>query len=142
MSTTGTGLSPIAVQRSEGGLIAVLALVGTVVIDPRLWWFPFAVFLVFDLSMAGYLRSPAIGAITYNAVHTYVWPAALAVLALLTVEGAQGLSRWVALVALAWALHVGVDRLLGYGLKLPDAFTSTHLGRIGKSRPTHGTADH
>jgi hypothetical protein len=34
-------------------------------------------------------------------------------------------------LACAWAFHVGVDRALGYGLKLPDSFRSTHLGRIG-----------
>jgi hypothetical protein len=28
--------------------------------------------------------------------------------------------------------HVGMDRALGYGLKLPSAFQDTHLGRIGR----------
>ena len=37
-------------------------------------------------------------------------------------------------LACAWAFHVGVDRALGYGLKMPDAFTHTHLGWIGKDR--------
>jgi hypothetical protein len=27
-----------------------------------------------------------------------------------------------------------MDRLFGYGLKYPDAFTHTHLGTIGKSK--------
>ncbi|TDB99096.1 DUF4260 family protein [Actinomadura sp. 7K534] len=35
------------------------------------------------------------------------------------------------------AFHVGVDRALGYGLKLPDSFRHTHLGEIGKN-PPHG----
>ncbi len=30
--------------------------------------------------------------------------------------------------------HVGMDRALGYGLKLPTSFQDTHLGRIGKVR--------
>jgi hypothetical protein len=28
--------------------------------------------------------------------------------------------------------HSNMDRLLGYGLKYPDAFQNTHLGVIGK----------
>jgi hypothetical protein len=28
--------------------------------------------------------------------------------------------------------HSSLDRVLGYGLKYPDAFQNTHLGRIGK----------
>jgi hypothetical protein len=35
---------------------------------------------------------------------------------------------------LIWTSHVGMDRALGYGLKLPSGFQDTHLGRIGKPR--------
>jgi hypothetical protein len=35
-------------------------------------------------------------------------------------------------VAALWALHIGVDRALGYGLKYPTAFADTHLGRVGR----------
>ena len=31
-----------------------------------------------------------------------------------------------------WLAHIGMDRALGYGLKLEDAFTHTHLGWIGR----------
>ena len=38
-------------------------------------------------------------------------------------------------LACSWAFHVGVDRALGYGLKLPEnSFRSTHLGQIGGKR--------
>jgi hypothetical protein len=33
-----------------------------------------------------------------------------------------------------WVGHIGGDRLLGYGLKLPTGFQDTHLGRIGRNR--------
>ena len=33
-------------------------------------------------------------------------------------------------VALIWLTHIGFDRLLGYGLKYPSAFTDTHLQRV------------
>lgn len=133
-STRGGGLKPQTIERIEGGLIAALAMLGTIAIAPTLWWFPLAVFLVFDLSAVGYLRSPAAGALWYNIVHTYAWAVALGAIALVVRTSSPTLSTWLALVALAWALHVGVDRLLGYGLKLPDAFTHTHLGWIGKDR--------
>ncbi|PRZ03406.1 uncharacterized protein DUF4260 [Isoptericola sp. CG 20/1183] len=131
------GLRPATIERIENGLVVVLAVAGTLTIEPGLWWFPLAVFLAFDLSMVGYLRSPAAGAATYNAVHTYVWPLVLAVAGLVAGTGAPTLSRWLTLVSLAWAFHVGLDRALGYGLKLADAFTHTHLGWIGKDAGTN-----
>ena len=41
-------------------------------------------------------------------------------------------SETAAAVAALWALHIGVDRALGFGLKYPTAFGDTHLGRIGR----------
>jgi hypothetical protein len=129
---------PAVVQRIEGGLIAALSVVGTIVIAPSLWWMPLALFLVFDLSQLAYLRSPAAGAAWYNAFHTYAWAAVLGIVALVVINVAPVLSTWCGIIALAWAFHAGIDRALGYGLKLPDAFTHTHLGWIGKDRKTHG----
>jgi hypothetical protein len=82
--------------------------------------------LVPDLSMVGYLRGPHLGSITYNAVHHLVLALAL-----------LGLGWWLAVgwLLLAGAIllaHVGMDRALGYGLKLPTDFRDTHLGRIGR----------
>ena len=33
-------------------------------------------------------------------------------------------------LALIWLVHIGVDRLVGYGLKYPTAFKDTHLQRV------------
>ena len=79
-----------------------------------------------DLSMVGYLRGPGLGAITYNAVHHFVL--ALALLGL----GAWLSVGWLLLAGAAVLAHVGMDRALGYGLKLPTDFRDTHLGRIGR----------
>jgi len=133
-SAAVAGVSPGAIQRIEAGPLAVLTMTGTVVVAPGLWWFPLATFLLFDLSMLGYARSPAVGAAWYNAVHSFAWPALLGVIALLTRSSLPTASTWLGLTALAWGFHVGVDRMLGYGLKLPDGFTHTHLGRIGRAR--------
>lgn len=89
-----------------------------------LWLLP--LLLAPDLSMVGYLAGPRLGAITYNAVHNLVAAALLL---------AVGWFAAIAPLALAGAIliaHVGMDRTLGYGLKLPSDFRDTHLGRIGR----------
>jgi hypothetical protein len=89
-----------------------------------LWLLP--LLLAPDLSMVGYLGGPRLGAITYNLAHNLV--TALGLLAI-------GWFVPVAPLALAGAVllaHVGMDRTLGYGLKLPADFKDTHLGRIGR----------
>jgi len=88
------------------------------------WWKFGALFLAPDLAMMGYALGPKIGAVTYNAAHTYV---AVGVLWLL--GHALGLSH-VLPICLIWLAHIGFDRVLGYGLKYPDAFKDTHLGRL------------
>lgn len=120
---------PVWFQRAESAGIAVVTTVAFVELGFG-WWWLLALFLVFDLSMIGYAHSPALGAWTYNAVHSYLGPAACGVVAVL------GSSRGWAFVGLVWAFHIGVDRLLGYGLKLRDRFTSTHLGEIGHPERT------
>lgn len=90
------------------------------------WWMFGALIFAPDISMAGYLRNPKVGAQLYNAFHLTGLPIAI---------GAWGYS-WsepLALaIALVWLAHIGMDRMLGYGLKYETAFVDTHLGRIGK----------
>jgi hypothetical protein len=92
------------------------------------WWLFAALWLVPDLSMLGYLAGPCKGARVYNTVHTYTVPAVLAFAALLLH------SHTLMPIALIWANHIGVDRLLGYGLKYADGFGWTHLGRMGRKQ--------
>jgi hypothetical protein len=68
-------------------------------------------------------------------VHSYLGPAILGFCAVVgLLAPLTPLTWWLGLIALSWAFHIGVDRALGYGLKLSDAFTHTHLGWIGKDR--------
>ncbi len=92
------------------------------------WWMFAALWLIPDLSMLGYLYRPCWGARIYNAAHTYVLPAVLALFALI--------SRTDTLlpIALLWINHIGIDRMMGYGLKYSNGFGWTHLGRLGKQR--------
>ena len=91
------------------------------------WWLFAALWLVPDLSILGYLAGPRWGARIYNAIHAYVTPATLAVSAMLLH------SPSLVPIALIWFNHIGVDRMLRYGLKYPAGFGWTHLGRPGKA---------
>ena len=86
-----------------------------------------ALFFAPDLSLLGYLAGPRVGAAVYNAGHSLIGPA------LLAAGGVAFGAPSLVLGALIWVAHVGFDRALGYGLKHGDAFTSTHLGRIGRA---------
>ena len=94
-------------------------------LDIAWWWFAL-LFLAPDLGALGYLVNPRVGAFTYNLTHhkaiaigTYVagiW------------AGNPSL-QFAGLIILA---HSSFDRVLGYGLKHPDSFQHTHLGKIGR----------
>lgn len=101
------------------GVVVYLQLNGN-----ALWLLPLLV--APDLSMVGYLAGPRVGAVTYNAAHNLV--VALGVLAI----GWFAAIAPLALFGAVLAAHVGMDRALGYGLKLPTDFKDTHLGRIGR----------
>lgn len=124
MPPTGEDHLPTWFQRAESLLIAALVAIAFVDLDFR-WWWLLVLFLLFDTSMLGYAHSPRLGAWTYNLVHSYLGPAGVGVVGVLTDD------RWAAFLAFVWAFHIAVDRLLGYGLKFQDRFTHTHLGEIG-----------
>ncbi len=92
------------------------------------WWLFAELWLVPDLSMLGYLGKPCRAARIYNAVHTYTLPITLALFGLL-LHG-QALLPY----ALIWANHIGVDRMMAYGLKFQDGFGWTHLSWPRKLR--------
>ena len=85
-------------------------------------WLQFALLcLLPDLSMLGYAASIRMGAITYNAVHTYVGPLVLA-------GYSFGSNRpWMVSVSLIWFAHIGFDRMIGAWLKYSTRFNDTHL---------------
>jgi Domain of unknown function (DUF4260) len=93
------------------------------------WWIYLILFLVPDLSFAAYLAGPKVGAIIYNAAHSYMAPMTLMVTGL-GIESPLTLS-----IAMIWLAHIGFDRALGYGLKYAKGFGYTHLGRIGRTWP-------
>jgi hypothetical protein len=88
------------------------------------WWLFALLLLAPDLSMLGYLAGRRVGAVAYNAFHSYPLPAALGLVGLF-VGAPLAVS-----VALVWFAHIGMDRLMGYGLKYPTDFKDTHLQRV------------
>jgi hypothetical protein len=90
------------------------------------WWIYAILFLAPDVSFAAYLAGPKVGAIVYNAAHSYMAPVTLLTL------GFALASPLTLSIAMIWMAHIGIDRTLGYGLKYFAGFGFTHLGRIGK----------
>ena len=88
-------------------------------------WPRFALgFLLPDLALLAYLIGPRAGAAVYNVTHSYVIPAALAVI------GASLDQTPLLLAGAIWTSHIGFDRMLGLGLKYPTGFADTHLGQL------------
>jgi hypothetical protein len=119
--------SPLILLRLEGLAVAALTFVVYAHIGAS-WWLFVALWIAPDLSMVGYFHSPCWGARLYNIAHTYVVPSILTLFALLFGVKSQ------LPIALIWINHIGIDRLLGYGLKYSNGFGWTHLGRLGKEK--------
>jgi hypothetical protein len=107
--------------RLEGAVLLAGSLIAYAATGEPWWLVPLAL-LVPDLFMAGYLRGTRPGAQLYNIAHSTALPA-----------GMVGLGWWqsqplVLALGLIWLAHIGMDRLLGYGLKYDDHFQHTHLG--------------
>ncbi len=114
--------SPGALLRVEGFALLAASIVlywqagGT-------WWL-FLLLLVPDLSLLGYLAGNSMGAAIYNVVHLALWPTTLAVIGLLAT------SPLAVQIALVWLAHIGMDRMVGYGLKYPTEQKGSHLQRV------------
>ncbi|HEX5209888.1 MAG TPA: DUF4260 domain-containing protein [Steroidobacteraceae bacterium] len=125
MNSGGTTGGVRLVLRLEGALILAVSLI----LYQRVFgsWEIFALcFLLPDVSFAGYLLGPSMGALFYNSAHSYIGPLLCAGVGLATG------SHLFLLGTLIWSAHIGFDRALGYGLKYSEGFGFTHLGRIGR----------
>jgi hypothetical protein len=79
MNTRVTG-TPRVLLRFEGLAMLVAAVLGYQALNAS--WRLFALLLLIrDVTLVAYLAGPRIGALAYNAVHSYVAPGVLAVLA-------------------------------------------------------------
>jgi hypothetical protein len=106
--------------RLEGAAVLAVAA-GIYAVYGASWWWFVGLFLVPDAFMIGYLATPRVGAVVYNVGHTYVTPLVLGGVAFALKASLLGS------VALIWTAHIGFARLIGYGLKAPTDFHTTHL---------------
>ncbi|KAG9408318.1 hypothetical protein AC1031_021560 [Aphanomyces cochlioides] len=86
------------------------------------WWIFVGGFFAGDLLSVGYAFGPALGCMVYNVSHTFVGPTLLLTTYLLLPDHV-----WILHATVIWASHLGWERSLGYGLRYPDGFTSTHI---------------
>lgn len=118
--------NPVAFQRVEG--LALFASSTFVYFHNDLSWVLYILLLfAFDFSMLGYLVNSRFGAVLYNLGHSLIIPTLLSAVCFMTN------SRTLLGLICIWFAHIGMDRVLGYGLKLSSGFRHTHLGDIGKS---------
>jgi len=113
--------------RLEGAAVFVAALVAYGWLGGP-WLLVIPLLLLPDISAIGYVRDPRLGALTYNLVHNWAFG-----LGLLAVGLAAG-STPIEILGIVAIAHTGMDRAVGYGLKLPTSFQDTHLGRMGKDK--------
>jgi hypothetical protein len=113
---------PSLLLRAEGGIVFGTSL--TLYGELRASWVLFVVLVLApDISMLGYLSGARVGAALYNLV-SLVAPLLLIILSIVYKE------LWLLPYGLIWTAHIGIDRLLGYGLKYPTRFRDTHLHRL------------
>ena len=113
--------------RAEGAAALGAAVLLWGAADGKWLFFPFLLFAP-DVSVIGFLRGPRVGAVAYNVVHNFVAPL------LLLLAGCGYQVPGLLLAGSLLLAHVGLDRLLGYGLKYPTSFADTHLGHVGRRR--------
>ncbi|WP_020620705.1 DUF4260 domain-containing protein [Paenibacillus daejeonensis] len=77
-----------------------------------------------DVFMLGYAFNKKIGAYLYNAAHTFITPL------LLVAAGLAFSTGFLIMIGLIWLVHIGMDRMFGYGLKYETDFKDTHIQRL------------
>lgn len=111
------------ILRLEG--LAVLVTATTLYfLSGGIWWGFLLLLFVPDLSFIGYAAGNRTGAAIYNLCHSYIAPLLMA-LAGHVLENALLVQ-----IALIYLAHIGLDRMVGYGLKYETGFKHTHLGTL------------
>ena len=113
--------------RLDGGVVFVASIFLFAVTHQPWWIYPVLLFVP-DIFMMGYFRDTSVGAFCYNVGHSYFLPS------LVVLFGWEWHHILPIAVGVIWIGHIGMDRLLGYGLKYDDSFKNTHLGNLAKKQ--------
>jgi len=121
---------PERILRLEGGVVLLGSILTYFLLLHGHWGLFALLILVPDLSLLGYAgKNTRVAAGAYNIVHTYAFPA------ILLLAAWRWHSPFSAKIAAVWTAHIAMDRLLGFGLKYPQAFKPTHLQMVEASHP-------
>lgn len=90
------------------------------------WWYFPVLILLPDIGMFGYIFNTKVGAFVYNLFHNKAIGIAFILF------GMFYFGEIFTLIGIILFSHSAMDRIFGYGLKYPDSFKNTHLGKIGK----------
>lgn len=104
-------------------IISVALILFGLLVGKFEWYWLLLGFLAYDITLLGYLVSPAFGRYAYNITHSLAGPALLAVVYILTNDQA------VLFVTVTWLLNISINRALGFGLKESSGVEYTHLGK-------------
>ncbi len=120
----GTPFGPVSILlRLEGAALLLLGVLGYALTYDG--WLLFVVLILApDLSMLGYAAGPRWGAVVYNTAHTTTLPA------IVVASGLLATAPLAVSIGGIWLAHIGLDRLIGYGLKYASGFRDTHLNRV------------
>ncbi|MEK3715907.1 DUF4260 domain-containing protein [Paenibacillus sp. FSL R7-0333] len=109
--------------RIEG--FVVLALSAYFYLSSGYSWGLFLLLLLFpDIFMLGYAFNKKVGAYVYNLAHTFPIPL------LLLLPGLAYSIDVLIMIGFIWTAHIGMDRMVGYGLKYETEFKETHIQRL------------
>lgn len=119
-------------------LAQLLFVIMVLVMKGVVWWMYLLLLLGPDIGMLGYLMNTRVGSFTYNLTHHKGLAILLMLLGLIAEVGNMltNVQSGFFLVGLIMYGHSSMDRMLGYGLKFGDHFQHTHLGWIGKGKPS------
>ena len=114
---------PNKMLRLEGAVILIAALFAYYQLG--FGWLAFVLLLLWpDLAFIFYAVDKNLGILVYNLFHTLTFPIILIGISFI-MSWPLGLQ-----FALIWLAHIGMDRLVGYGLKYSGEGKDTHLNRI------------
>src|SRR5690625_456070 len=88
------------------------------------WWIFILFLLTPDIAALAYLVNEKIGSVFYNLFHTY------AISLPILFGGLLFDQPLFIVIGIIWTAHIGMDRMVGYGLKYPTAFQHTHLQKL------------
>ncbi|WP_439873721.1 DUF4260 domain-containing protein [Bacillus mycoides] len=106
------------------GLVVLLATIYIYSLCGFSWLLFIVLLFIPDLAGIAYAINHSVGSKIYNLFHTYI------ISILLVLIGVYFKMDTVLMVGLIWTAHIGMDRMLGYGLKYETDFKDTHIQRL------------